>query len=49
MSQDQAYAIREGLLNEIPAEGFLKMPEVPFAYVQKYELELKPGDTLLIK
>ena len=49
MSQKQARAIRERLLNEIPAEGFLKMPEVPFAYVDRYERELKPGDPLLIK
>ena len=49
MSQQQARAIRERLLNEIPAEGFSKMPEVPFAYVDRYERELKPGDPLLIK
>lgn len=49
MSQKQARAIRERLLNEIPAEGFLKMPEVPFAYVDRYERELKPGNPLLIK
>lgn len=49
ISVAQARAIQKRLINEIPAEGFLKMPEVPFAYVDRYERELKPGDRLLIK
>lgn len=47
--KDQAIAIRDRLINEIPAAGFLEMGEDGFAYIEKYELELKPGDTLLIK
>ena len=49
MSQEQARAIRERLLNEIPAEGFSKMPEVPFAYVHQYYANLQDGDPLLVK
>ena len=49
MPEDQARAIQERLLNEIPAAGFLEMPKVGFTYNSKYESELKPGDPLLIK
>ena len=47
--EEQAKVIRDRLINEIPAEGFLKMGEGEFGYVHKYERELKPGDSLLIK
>ncbi len=49
MEIEQARAIQERLLDEISSEGFLEMPKVAFAYNQKYEKELKPGDPLLIK
>lgn len=49
MSMEKAMAIRDRLLNEIPAEGFLEMPETGFAYSEEYEYELKPGDPLLIR
>lgn len=49
MTDEQALAIRERLLNEIPGEGFWEMPKIAFASVQRYEKELKPGDPLLIK
>ena len=49
MPEDQARAIQERLLNEIPAAGFLEMPKVGFTFNSKYESELKPGDPLLIK
>ncbi len=49
MPREQALAIQERLLNEIPTEGFLEMPEVGFAYVQKYYANLQPGDPLLIE
>ncbi len=49
MSQEQAREIRERLINEIPAEGFLEMGDAVFAYVHRYERELQPGDPLLIK
>ena len=47
--EEQALAIRERLINEIPAAGFLEMGKKGLRYVQKYEFELKPGDPLLIK
>ena len=49
LSREQATKIRERLLNEIPAEGFLKMGNEVFAYNSTYERELKDGDPLLIK
>ena len=49
MSMEKATEIRDRLLNEIPAEGFLEMPNVGFAYGGRHELELKAGDTLLIR
>lgn len=49
MSTEMATTIRDRLLHEIPAEGFLEMPNVGFAYSDKHELELKPGDPLLIR
>ncbi len=49
ISKERALAIRERLINEIPAEGFLKLPKVIFASNTKYEFQLKPGDPLLIK
>ena len=47
--REQAMKIRDRLLNEIPAEGFLEMGKEVFSYSQKYKRELKPGDPLLIK
>ena len=47
--KDQAIAIRERLINEIPAEGLLELPKVVFASNTKYEFQLKPGDPLLVK
>ena len=49
MSTEMATTIRDRLLNEIPAAGFLEMPNVGFAYGGRHELELKAGDTLLIR
>ena len=49
MSEEQARAIQERLVNEIPAAGFLEMGEESLCYVANYESELKPGDPLLIK
>lgn len=49
MTREQALAIQERLLNEIPAAGFIEMGNAVFAYNQKYERELQPGDQLLIK
>ncbi len=49
MSKELATKIQERLLNEIPAEGFLKMGNEVFAYNSTYERELKDGDPLLIK
>ena len=49
MTKEQALAIQERLLKEIPPEGFLEMPEVAFAYVHKYYANLQDGDPLLIK
>ena len=49
MTKEQALAIQERLLNEIPVEGFLEMGEGEFSYVHRYERELKPGDPLLVK
>ena len=49
MSEEQALAIRERLLNEIPADGFLEMGRGGFGHQHRYELELEPGDSLLIK
>ncbi len=49
MSTEMATTIRDRLLNEIPAEGFLEMPNVGFAYSGRHELELKAGDSLLIR
>ena len=46
---EQALAIRDRLINEIPAEGFFEMGEDGLYYVDKYERELKSGDRLLIK
>ena len=45
---DQARALVDRLVNEIPGEGFLEM-EGNLHYVHRYELELKHGDPLLIK
>lgn len=45
---DQARALVERLVNEIPADGFLEM-EGGLHYVYKYRIELEPGDPLLIK
>ena len=47
--KDQAIAIRDRLINEIPAAGFLELPKVVFASNTKYEFQLKPGDPLLVK
>ena len=47
--EEQALAIRERLLDEIPAEGFLKMGRGGFILRDRYIKELRPGDPLLIK
>ena len=49
MSMEKATEIRDRLLDEIPADGFLEMPETGFAYSEEYELELKPGDPYLVR
>ena len=49
VEKSEAESIRERLLNEIPAEGFLEMGWVGFGSDHSYELELKQGDPLLIK
>ena len=49
MEKSEAVAIRERLLDEIPAEGFLKMGRGGFISRDRYIKELKPGDPLLIK
>ena len=49
VEKSEAVAIRERLLDEIPAEGFLKMGRAIFAYDSGYKRELKAGDPLLIK
>ena len=49
ITEEQALVIRERLINEIPAAGFLELPKVVFASNTKYEFQLKPGDSLLIK
>ena len=49
MEKSEAEAIRERLLDEIPAEGFLKMGRGGFISRDRYIKELKPGDPLLIK
>ena len=46
--KEQARDLVERLVNEIPGEGFLEM-EGNLHYVHRYELELEPGDSLLIK
>ena len=48
MPEEQAIALVDRLLNEIPGEGFLKMEE-DVIYSNSYISELKPGDPLLIK
>ena len=47
--KEQARAIVDRLVNEIPADGFLEMEGGDLIYYGKYEKELKPGDPLLIK
>ena len=49
MSMEKATEIRDRLLNEIPADGFLEKGHKSLRYVSRYERELKPGDPLLIK
>ena len=49
ISRDQATTLRDRLVNEIPAEGFWEMPESGLTYIHRYELELKQGDSLLVK
>lgn len=49
MSIEKATEIRDRLLNEIPAKGFLEKGHKSLCYVQKYEDDLKAGDPLLIK
>ena len=49
MSMEKATEIRDRLLNEIPAAGFLEMGKDGFAYSEEYEYELKPGDPYLIR
>ncbi len=49
MSMEKATEIRDRLLNEIPAAGFLEKGHKSLCYVSRYERELKPGDPLLIR
>lgn len=49
MSMEKATEIRDRLLNEIPAAGFLEKEHKSLCYVSRYERELKAGDPLLIK
>ena len=46
---EQALAIRERLINEIPAEGFINMDDPEFGYVRSYYANLKTGDKMLVK
>jgi hypothetical protein len=49
-SEAEAARVRQRLIDEIPAEGFLKVNWLEkFAYHSEYENMLKPGDSLLIK
>ena len=48
MPEEQARALVDRLVNEIPADGFLEM-NGNLHYVHRYELELEPGDPLLIR
>ena len=47
--EEQARALVDRLVKEIPADGFLEMEGGDLIYYGKYEKELKPGDPLLIK
>ena len=47
--EEQAVALVDRLVKEIPADGFLEMEGGDLIYYGKYEKELKPGDPLLIK
>jgi len=50
MPEDQAIELAQRLIAEIPPEGFLSIPHGQgFAYDQTKELELKPGDPLLVR
>ena len=49
MSTEKATEIRDRLLNEIPAAGFLEGVKGVFAYNEEYKLELKAGDPLLVR
>ncbi len=49
MSMEMATKIRDRLLNEIPAAGFLEKGHKSLCYVQEYEDELKAGDPLLVR
>ncbi|MBT3597696.1 MAG: hypothetical protein HN505_17155, partial [Verrucomicrobia bacterium] len=49
-SDAEAARVRQRLIDEIAAEGFLKVNWLEkFAYHSEYEDMLKPGDPLLIK
>ncbi len=47
--KEQATALVDRLVKEIPADGFLEMEGEDLIYYGKYEKELEPGDPLLIK
>ena len=49
MEKGESVAIRERLLDEIPAAGFLKMGRGGFISRDRYIKELRPGDPLLIR
>lgn len=49
MEESVAKAIQERLLNESPAERFIKMGDERLCYVSTYESESKPGDPMLVK
>ena len=49
MKEEQAKAIQERPVNEIPAERFLEMPKVIWFYKGNYMGALKPDDPLFVK
>ena len=49
ITEEQALAIRERLINEIPAAGFIEMSKECLHYVANYGDGLEPDDLTLIK
>lgn len=48
-TMERAERCRDRLIAEVLFEGFFKIIRTAFCHVQKYEDELKPGDTILIR